>query len=95
MFWSLLTRESTLLLFAVLKVVLPLEVCPVSQLTNILVYNPQNVNDALQWATEGFCSEEVTVDPIARKATLSRLFSWYHADFGQTGKPYFISAYCF
>ena len=34
--------------------------------------SPENIDEALQWATEGFCDEEVVVD--AKKGTVRARF---------------------
>ena len=51
-------------------------VCGAKSCPPIRVYDPQNLQQGLQWATEGFCDEEVQIDVDRRLITLSMLFKW-------------------
>ena len=61
-------------------------VCGAKSCPPIRVYDAKNLDTALQWATEGFCSEEVIVNEAKRTVTLSRIFQWYAKDFGRKPK---------
>lgn len=61
-------------------------VCGAKSCPPIRVYSPENLDTALQWATEGFCSEEVEIRPGKGDVILSRIFQWYAKDFGASSK---------
>jgi glutaredoxin len=46
----------------------------------------ENIENALQWATEGFVQEEVAINLLKRKMKASMLFRWYARDFGKTDR---------
>ena len=47
------------------------------------VYSPDNLNDALEAATQNFCNQEIRVHEIQREIFVSKLFQWYRTDFGE------------
>ena len=61
-------------------------VCGAKSCPPIRIYDCDNLNTALQWATEGFCSEEVSLNRQRNSVTLSRIFQWYAKDFGRTNR---------
>ena len=61
-------------------------VCGAKSCPPIRIYSPDNIETALQWATEGFCFEEVDINVDKKSVTLSRIFQWYLKDFGSNIK---------
>mmetsp|Transcript_2512 Transcript_2512/g.8926 ORF Transcript_2512/g.8926 Transcript_2512/m.8926 type:complete len:872 (+) Transcript_2512:51-2666(+) len=61
-------------------------VCGAKSCPPIRVYSPENLDTALLWATEGFCSEEVEIRSAKAEVVLSRIFQWYARDFGDNNK---------
>eukprot|EP01090_Pellita_catalonica_P006056 TRINITY_DN16254_c0_g1_i1.p1 TRINITY_DN16254_c0_g1~~TRINITY_DN16254_c0_g1_i1.p1 ORF type:complete len:242 (-),score=48.09 TRINITY_DN16254_c0_g1_i1:14-739(-) len=56
-------------------------VCGAKSCPPIRIYTEENIDKALTWAAEGFCSDEVVVE--GNTVTMSKLFSWYKKDFGK------------
>jgi len=59
-------------------------VCGAKSCPPIRVFSSEIVNDALDWATEAFVSEEVSVDVEKGRVKMSMLFKWYFSDFGKS-----------
>ena len=58
-------------------------VCGAKSCPPIRVYEPDNLDMSLQWATEGFCADEIQIDKKTNTITLSMIFRWYAPDFGR------------
>ena len=56
-------------------------VCGAKSCPAVRVYDPSNIDDALESATIGFLSDEIEVDTNKRVITSSMLLKWYKSDF--------------
>jgi len=57
--------------------------CGAKSCPPIRFYNSGNLNKALDLATQVFIRENVDINIDKKQIKLSKLFSWYHSDFGQ------------
>ncbi|KAF8072648.1 Glutaredoxin [Scenedesmus sp. PABB004] len=59
-------------------------VCGAKSCPPIKLYAPDTLEEGLQAAAEAFVAADVEVDAAASKVVLSKIFSWYYPDFGDT-----------
>lgn len=57
-------------------------VCGAKSCPSIQVYSAKNLDRGLNAAAKNFCSQEVRVNIVARRVSLSKIFEWYATDFG-------------
>jgi len=69
-------------------------VCGAKSCPPIKVYNAENIDEALQLATESFINEETVIKQ--NEIILSRLFDWFSNDFGNSQEEVlsFILSFC-
>lgn len=59
-------------------------VCGAKSCPPIKLYTPDNLEDGLQSAAEAFAEGEISVDKSGKGAVrMSKIYSWYHDDFGK------------